>query len=279
MASRLSVSEKVSRQDICSPLFNIRNSNVSVQLKKRPIRSNPCKKTSCSISHINNEDSLPTFNLADFYSECSILQHSLNEFIKNRNTVLNLQEKFVTELKFYIKIIKRLSQVCQPHNTIFETIATGLQEYANVSIFISNPELKQINDSLKDKLNKLSSENIEFYKKIQELQKEMTLVKKSMAYHEKSYVVESLLKEIAVKSDYISKCNNEINEYKAREVELMKKIETRVNTPIPKEFSIDFSSKRDYFRRSQTIKSIPKLSFITDSINTGQNKIEDKAIA
>ena len=189
------------------------------------------------------------------------IEQQLNFFVAKLDFIHIDEKKFQTELKFYLEMLSRIQNYIRPYDYVINVIVKNLSKYITASIFKTDEDFKVQNEKLLNKLEALSLENIEYYKKNEELKKEVTLMKRTIVYSDTQRAVEVLLKELSAKSEYISKCNNEIQEYKQREYQILKRIERNDQTNLTFETGL---SKRNACNRSQSIKVIPRISFPID---------------
>ena len=177
------------------------------------------------------------------------LKSKLDIFLKGLE-LRNFENTFKIELKYYADLLMNLSSLVTPYGKILSIIALNISKIFFEVDKIKENEYKSSNEKLLKKLETLSGENIEFYRKNQELKKELSLLRKSITFNESHATVETLMREIAVKSEYITKYTQQINEYKIREYDLLKRTEGR--------------PELSQVKRSQSIKYIPRLLIVPE---------------
>ncbi|OMJ95078.1 hypothetical protein SteCoe_1617 [Stentor coeruleus] len=268
---RVFTSEKITRKIIHSPLQDLQNKNRQLIVKKRASKNINPLQTHSWISSTSSAPSLIIekhkkkqkipFNLTLEHDNYEVIETRMLDFLKNLEKVPNEEKRLKSEFKFYVETLKKICKSLAPYDKVIEKVIEGLSKYLTVMNFKTSDDFKAVNEKLMQKLKLLSAENIEFYKKNEDLKKELILVRKTVVYNETHYAIESLLKELSVKSDYISKCNNEINEYKIRELQLLKRLENR-NMLVSPDSANELSTRAEKIcKRSQSIKNIPLISF------------------
>ena len=243
-------------------LITCKKKQVNPRVSLKPLLSSVISSTENLISDysLNNSLILPQTPIQD--KEYLELKLKFDEFLKQISNEKD-ENRFSTELKCYTCIILSIGNIIKPYGIILKTIAENLNKYIENYDHKSNVEYKIQNDKLMHKLEVLSAENIEFYKRIEELKNELSLKKKVIAFNEAPLAMEHLIKEIAMQSDYITKCNNEIQEYKTREYDLLKKLEFNKDMLIKSK-----KNKKDCdspLKRAQTLFAIPRLTLIQKS--------------
>lgn len=268
---RVFTSEKVTRKIIHSPLQDLQNKNRQLIVKKRASKIINPLQTHSWISSTSSAPSLIiekpekklkiSFNSNIERDNYETVETRMLDFLKSLDKVPNEEKRLKSEFKFYVETLKKICKSLTPYDKIIEKVIEGLSKYLAVMNFKTSDDFRAINEKLMQKLKVLSAENIEFYKKNEDLKKELILVRKTVVYNETHYAIESLLKELSVKSDYISKCNNEINEYKIRELQLLKRLENR-NMMASPDSANELSTRAEKIcKRSQSIKNIPLIKF------------------
>ena len=200
----------------------------------------------------------------------SELKLKFDRFMKKINGQKD-EQKLSIELKYYASILSTLGNLIKPFGMMLKMIADNLNKYIEVFDNKSKDDYKMLNDKLMHKLEVLSAENIEFYKKNEELKKELVLLKKTIVYNDAHFAIENLLKELTVKSDYITKCNNEIQEYKIREYDLMRRLESNKELFIRSNKRMSTQGAQNPIVRSQSIMSIPRISLGQNDSSPGLN--------
>lgn len=247
--SRIVLRPVVSKKRPTKPRISIQNSfsnptsSISLMIK------NPLSSPKCDAN-------------IDSYKELSEISTKMTNFTGKVKNIPNDDKKFQIEFKFYLEILNRISKQVHPFHKIIEEITKNLSKYINTPVVKTDEDYQEINEKLIKKLEVLSSENIEFYKKNEELKKEIGIIKKGILFSEDSHAIEKLLKELAVKSEYISKCNNEINEYKFREYQFLKKTDS-----VKEAKTMMNATMNATIKRSQSIKIVPKLLFAKGNIS------------
>ena len=260
----------------------------SVQLSKLNAKPMVTKKRSTNSrkgTHINTRITSSASNLT---INCSLLNNTLlapnkcekdiveieqqlNLFVAKHDNIHADEKKFQIELKFYLDILSKIRILINPYDNIIKLIVKNLSKYTEPSIFKTDEDFKVQNEKLLNKLEVLSSENIEYYKKNEELRKEMSLMKKTIVYSDTQRAIELLLKELSAKSEHIRKCNNEIQEYKLREYQILKRVEKNSQSNLAFEAGLN---RKAACHRSQSIKIIPRFSFPIDKspdLNSGSD--------
>ncbi|OMJ86617.1 hypothetical protein SteCoe_11832 [Stentor coeruleus] len=267
---KLSTNIKAKRKYLLSPPQALQSKNRIIVIKKRASKVVHSLQSTSWLSNTSSAQSLiienphkihdKSFGLLEKHDSIEKLEQNLKDFLKTLEKLPNQGKKLKSEFKYYIETLKNLSKILEPYDKLIEKIALGLEKYIKIIAEKSSDDYKAINEKLMQKLQVLSSENIDFYKKNEELKKELSLVRKTVVFNEAHFAIESLLKELSVKSDYISKCNKEINEYKAREIQILKMLENR-NLLSPDIGNESSSRDKKLCKRSQSIKNIPLISF------------------
>lgn len=269
-SEKLNTNIKAKRKFLLSPPQAPENKNRRIIIKKRASKVVHSLQSTSWLSNTSSAQSLiienphkisdKSFSSFEKHDSIEKLEQNLKDFLKALEKLPNKDKKLKSEFKLYLETLKNLSKILEPYDKLLGKIAIGLEKYLSIIAEKSADDYKAINEKLMQKLQVLSSENIEFYKKNEELKKELSLVRKTVIYNEAHFAIESLLKELSVKSDYISKCNKEINEYKAREIQILKMLENR-NLLSPDIGNESSSRDKKMCKRSQSIKNIPLISF------------------
>jgi hypothetical protein len=193
------------------------------------------------------------------------IEVNMNAHLKNFKNMTNEDRVFRSEYLYFLETLKKICELVKPYDKILEKVIEGLGKYASMINVKPSDDCKDVNEKLMQKLKVLSAENIEFYKRNEDLKKELNLVRKTVVYNETHFAIENLIKELSIKSDYISRCNKEINEYKARELHLLKLLGNR-NALMSPETVLDIGKRPGEFcKRSQSIKNIPLICFKPDA--------------
>lgn len=114
--------------------------------------------------------------------------------------------------------------------------------------------------SITSKLKLLSEENVSLHKSNEQLQNDLILLKSTKVFDEYHYSVEKLLNELSFKNQCISRCYQEINDLKLREIHLLKILEKKnfsFSKSISKDKNILNENNKNYKKSSVQIPPLP----------------------
>lgn len=273
---RVYTSEKLDRKFLRAKLAEIEAKGKQFVIKKRaskimlPLENWTITSSAMQAAEFGNNKK-PCKNLSWTVKEkekAGRIEANMNERLKGFKNMTNEDKVLRSEYMYFLETLRKMCEMVKPYDKILEKIIEGLGKYASMINLKPSDDCKDTNEKLMQKLKVLSAENIEFYKKNEDLKKELILVRKTVVYNETHFAIENLIKELSVKSDYISRCNKEINEYKARELHLLKLLGNR-NTLMSPETVMDIGKRPGEFcKRSESIKNIPLICFKTNSADT-----------
>ncbi|OMJ76756.1 hypothetical protein SteCoe_23818 [Stentor coeruleus] len=270
---RVYTSEKVDRKLLRAKLVEIEAKGKQFVIKKRaskivlPLENWVITGSTTQAAEIDNSKKHKknlSWTVKD-KEKADKIESKMNEHLKSFKNMTNDDKKLRSEYAYFLEMLRKMCELVKPYDKILEKIVDGLGKYGTMINMKPSDDCRDANEKLMQKLKVLSAENIEFYKKNEDLKKELSLVRKTVVYNETHFAIENLLKELSVKSDYISRSNKEINEYKARELHLLKLLGNRgMMSP---DIVIDIGKRSDEFcKRSQSIKSIPLICFKADNV-------------
>ena len=137
----------------------------------------------------------------------------------------SLQPKSIDiQLSLIISTFQDLSKILPPLKAILEKISENLSTIKQY--FLSSaPQVPS--PSIVSKLKLLSEENVFLHKSNEQLKNELTLIKTTKVFDEYHYSIEKLLNELSFKNQCISRCYQEMNDLKLREIHLLKVLEKK----------------------------------------------------